>query len=70
MKQAFKVVGFNLIIIGTLGLLVTEFPAPALNMARYSWVVSNEKLKRELNYQYRYTTAEAYKDFAEFAKKR
>ncbi|MGB3128401.1 MAG: hypothetical protein WBC11_01620, partial [Dehalococcoidia bacterium] len=49
---------------------ITEFPAPALNMARYSWVVSNEKLKEELNYQYRYTSLEAYRDFAEFVKRR
>ncbi|MGB2583704.1 MAG: hypothetical protein WBC89_06080, partial [Dehalococcoidia bacterium] len=49
---------------------ITGFPAPALNMARYSWVVSNEKLKEELNYQYRYTSLEAYSDFAEFVKRR
>jgi len=49
---------------------ITEFPAPALNMARYSWVVSNEKLKEELNYQYKYTSLEAYRDFAEFVKRR
>jgi UDP-glucose 4-epimerase len=49
---------------------ITEFPAPALNMARYYWVVSNEKLKGELNYEYKYTSLEAYRDFAEFVKKR
>ena len=49
---------------------VTEFPSPALNMVRYPWVVSSEKLKRELNYQYKYTSREAFVDFADFVKRR
>jgi UDP-glucose 4-epimerase len=47
---------------------VAEFPGAALDMARYPWVVSSEKLKRELDFQYRYTTAEAYRDFAHHVK--
>jgi len=48
---------------------ITEFPSPALNMTRYSWVVSSEKLKGELNYQYKFTSLEAFTDFAEFVKR-
>ena len=43
---------------------LAEFPSPALNLARYPWIVSSDKLKRELGYEYKYTTLEAYKDFA------
>jgi UDP-glucose 4-epimerase len=49
---------------------LTEFPGPALDMARYPWVVSSEKLKRELNFQYRYSTAEAFQDFVGHVKGR
>lgn len=48
---------------------ITEFPSPALNMVRYPWVVSSEKLKRELNYRYKYTSREAFMDFADFVKR-
>ncbi|MBE0480719.1 MAG: NAD-dependent epimerase/dehydratase family protein [Dehalococcoidia bacterium] len=44
---------------------ITEFPAPALNLARYRWVTSSEKLKKELGYGFRFTSAEAFKDFAD-----
>jgi len=47
---------------------ITEFPSPALNMVRYPWVVSSEKLKRELNYQYKYTSKEAFVDFIRYVK--
>ncbi len=47
---------------------LAEFPSPALNLARYPWVVSSEKLKRELGYKYKYTTAEAYHDFVQKVK--
>ena len=47
---------------------ITAFPSPALNMIRYSWVVSSEKLKRELGYRYRYTTAAAFADYAAHVK--
>jgi hypothetical protein len=49
---------------------LAEFPGAALDMARYSWVVSSEKLKRELNFQYRYSTAEAFQDFVRHVKGR
>ena len=43
---------------------LTEFPSPALNMIRYPWVVSNDKLKKEIDFAYQYTSLEAYEDFA------
>jgi len=43
---------------------LSEFPSPALNMVRYSWVASNEKLKRETGYRFKYTTRRAFEDFA------
>lgn len=47
---------------------VTQFPSAALNLARYHWVVTSEKLKRELGYEYKYTTKEAYRDFVRSVK--
>jgi len=44
---------------------VSEFPSPALNMVRYPWIVSSEKLKNELGYRYKYTTRETFQDFAQ-----
>jgi UDP-glucose 4-epimerase len=43
---------------------ITEFPSSALNMTRYPWIASNEKLRKELNYEFKYTTKEAFEDFA------
>jgi len=43
---------------------ISEFPSPALNMVRYPWMVSSEKLKRVLGYRYKYTTRETFLDFA------
>ncbi len=48
---------------------VSEFPSPALNMVRYPWIVSSEKLKKTLGYRYRYTTRETFMDFAQTFKK-
>jgi UDP-glucose 4-epimerase len=48
---------------------LTEFPSPALNMVRYAWIASNDKIKRELNYSFKYTTREAFEDFARHVKK-
>jgi nucleoside-diphosphate-sugar epimerase len=48
---------------------VSEFPSPALNMVRYPWIVSSEKLKNELGYRYRYTTQETFQDFAQAYKR-
>lgn len=47
---------------------MSEFPSPALNMVRYQWIASNEKLKKELNYKFKYTTKEAFEDFARHVK--
>jgi len=43
---------------------LTEFPSPAMNMMRYPWIASNEKIKKTLNYRFKYTTREAFEDFA------
>jgi UDP-glucose 4-epimerase len=43
---------------------VTEFSNPCLNLMQYRWIASNEKIKRELGYTFRYTTKEAFEDFA------
>ena len=49
---------------------VSAFPSPSLNMVRYPWMVSSEKLKKELGYRYRYTTRETFLDYAAAFKKR
>lgn len=43
---------------------ISEFPSPSLNMVRYPWMVSGEKLKKELGYSYKYTTRETFLDYA------
>jgi UDP-glucose 4-epimerase len=48
---------------------ISEFPSPALNMVRFPWVVSSEKLTSELGYRYKYTTRETFQDFATAFKK-
>jgi UDP-glucose 4-epimerase len=48
---------------------LAEFPGPALNLARYTWVVSSEKLQEELGYEYSYTTVEAFEAFVRHVKK-
>lgn len=47
---------------------MTEFPSPCLNMIRYPWIASNEKIKKELGYRFRYTTRQAFEDFARHVK--
>jgi UDP-glucose 4-epimerase len=47
---------------------MTEFPSPCLNMIRYPWIASNRKVKEELGYTFRYTTREAFEDFARHVK--
>ncbi len=47
---------------------MTEFPSPCLNMIRYPWIASNAKVKEELGYSFRYTTREAFEDFARSVK--
>lgn len=43
---------------------LTEFPSPCLNMLQYRWVASNDKVKSTLGYNFKYTTKEAFEDFA------
>ena len=43
---------------------MTEFPSPCLNMMQYRWIASNEKIKEKLGYTFKYTTKEAFEDFA------
>jgi len=47
---------------------ITEFPSPCLNMIRYPWIASNAKVKKDLGYRFRYTTREAFEDFARHVK--
>jgi UDP-glucose 4-epimerase len=47
---------------------ITEFPSPALKMVVYPWAASNEKIKKELNYSFKYSTREAFEDFARYIK--
>lgn len=47
---------------------ITEFPSPALKMVVYPWIASNEKIKKELNYSFKYSTKEAFEDFAKHIK--
>lgn len=49
---------------------LSEFPSPYLQMIRYSWAVSTDKLKRELGYPFRYDTVRAFEDFVKFVKAR
>jgi UDP-glucose 4-epimerase len=44
---------------------LTEFPNPALNLMKYRWIASSEKLIRETGFKFEYDTMEAYKDFAQ-----
>lgn len=43
---------------------ITEFPSPAMEMIRHSWVVSSEKLRDETGYRYRYNSLEAFETYA------
>ncbi|HOJ15284.1 MAG TPA: NAD-dependent epimerase/dehydratase family protein, partial [Deltaproteobacteria bacterium] len=49
---------------------LTEFPSSSLKLTIYPWIVSNEKVKRELGYAFRYTTREAFEDFVRSVKGR
>ncbi|MEN6474853.1 MAG: SDR family oxidoreductase [Syntrophaceae bacterium] len=48
---------------------LSEFPNPAMNMVRYPWVVSSDKLKRDLGFSYQYTSRTAFDDFASIVRK-
>jgi UDP-glucose 4-epimerase len=45
---------------------VSEFPSPTMNMLRYPWWADNGKLKKDLGFQYQYTTETAFRDYAAF----
>jgi len=47
--------------------MITEFPSPCLNMMQYRWVAGNDKVKSTLGYNFKYTTKEAFEDFARSA---
>jgi UDP-glucose 4-epimerase len=42
---------------------LTEFPGPALNLMRYSWIVSSAKLIRETGFAYQYGSRAAFDAF-------
>ena len=43
---------------------LTEFPSPAMDMLRYSWDVSCDKLIATIGYRCRYTSRQAFEDYA------
>jgi len=45
---------------------LTEFPSPMLNLVRYSWVASPDRLLRETGFTYQYDTRSAFEDFARY----
>ena len=49
---------------------LSEFPSPTMNMLRYPWWAQNDKLKTDLGFRYRYTTEEAFRDFAALVHRR
>lgn len=49
---------------------LTEFPSPALNIFRYCWLASSNKLKREMGFKFKYTSRSAFEDFVRHVKSR
>ena len=47
---------------------LTEFPSTGLNMMRYPWIASSEKLISETGYKFKYDTMGAFKDFARYVR--
>jgi UDP-glucose 4-epimerase len=45
-------------------LRLAEAPSSGLNMVRYPWIASSEKLIKETGYTYEYDSTSAFKDFA------
>ncbi len=43
---------------------LTEFPNAALNLMKYSWIATSEKLIKKTGYTFKYDTRTAYADFA------
>ncbi|MBI9085282.1 MAG: NAD-dependent epimerase/dehydratase family protein [Desulfobacterales bacterium] len=48
---------------------LTEFPSPALNLMRYSWIASPGKLIVDTGFAYGYDSRAAFQDFADSVKK-
>jgi UDP-glucose 4-epimerase len=44
-------------------------PNTGIDMVRYPWIVSNDKLKKALDYKYSKDSREAFSDFAEYVMK-
>ncbi len=42
---------------------LTEFPSPGLNLIRYSWLASSERLITETGFEFEYDTRSAFEDF-------
>jgi len=49
---------------------LSESPSSGLLGVRYDWIVSSEKLKRATSFRYRYSSREAFEDWARHAKHR
>lgn len=49
---------------------LTEFPSSALNIFRHPWLASSDKLKKELGYEFQYTTRSAFEDFVRYVRDR
>lgn len=47
---------------------MTEFPSSYMNMIRYPWLASNDKIKKELGYTFKYSTRDAFRDFVRHVK--
>ncbi len=43
---------------------LTEFPNPALNLMKYKWIASSEKLKAETGFKFEHDSLSAFQDFA------
>lgn len=48
---------------------LTEFPSTGLNLIRYPWLVSSERLKEETGFRFEYDTRSAFADFVRSVKK-
>lgn len=45
---------------------LTEFPNSGLNLMKYPWIATSEKLIKETDFQFKYTTKSAFEDFANY----
>ncbi|MBI9092113.1 MAG: NAD-dependent epimerase/dehydratase family protein [Desulfobacterium sp.] len=49
---------------------ITRFPSPGMNLMRYSWVVSQDKLIDRTGFAYAYSTRTAWEDFTQHVRNR